>query len=60
VASNRTINGQKLSPTPLKLYSIAGSIVFLIMLAYERYIWRGELFADLPEFPSLPEPGADP
>ena len=34
------LTGQTLSPTPLKLYSISGSIVSLVALSYERYIWR--------------------
>ncbi|MEY9838611.1 hypothetical protein [Streptacidiphilus sp. EB103A] len=34
------LTGQNLSPTPLKIYSIAGTAATIVFLFWDRFIWR--------------------
>lgn len=45
------LTGKPLSPTPLKLYSIGGTVVTVTLLVYERYIWH---WAWVRRFTSVP------
>src|SRR6266540_2227177 len=42
------LTGQPLSPTPLKLYSVGGTVVAFVLLGYERYAWRSPVYRRAP------------